>query len=65
LTPAGRAWLFLRALLQSLIAAGLALLFWPGGRHRAVYWMLKVSANLGKMSIFLGWHYREYGRKAT
>jgi succinoglycan biosynthesis protein ExoM len=65
LTSAGRVWLFLRALLQSLIAAGMALLFWPCGRHRAVYWLLKVSANLGKMSIFLGWHYREYGSKAT
>ena len=32
-------------------------------RHRAVHWLLKVSANLGKMSIFLGWHYREYGGK--
>jgi hypothetical protein len=30
-----------------------------------VYWLLKVSANLGKMSIFLGWHYREYGSKVT
>jgi len=65
LTSAGRAWLFLRALLQSLIAAGMALLFWPCGRHRAVYWLLKVSANLGKMSILLGWHYREYGSKVT
>jgi len=65
LTSAGRAWLFLRALLQSLIAAGMALLFWPCGRHRAVYWLLKVSANLGKISIFLGWQYREYGSKAT
>jgi succinoglycan biosynthesis protein ExoM len=65
LTSAGRAWLFLRALMQSLIAAGMALLFWPCGRHRAVYWLLKVSANLGKMSIFLGWHYREYGHKVT
>lgn len=65
LTSAGRARLFLRALLQSAMAAGLALLFWPRGRHRAVYWLLKVSANLGKMSIFLGWHYREYGGKVT
>ena len=65
LTSAGRAWLFLRALMQSLIAAGMALLFLPCGRHRAVYWLLKVSANLGKISIFLGWHYREYGSKAT
>lgn len=65
LTWAGRVRLFLRALLQSAMAAGLALLSWPRGRHRAVYWLLKVSANLGKMSIFLGWHYREYGGKVT
>jgi succinoglycan biosynthesis protein ExoM len=55
----------MRALLQSAIAAGLALLSWPFGRHRAVYWLLKASANLGKMSIFLGWHYREYEGKTT
>lgn len=65
LTAAGRARLFLRALLQSALAAGLALLSWPRGRHHAVYWLLKASANLGKMSIFLGWHYREYGGKVT
>jgi succinoglycan biosynthesis protein ExoM len=65
LTSAGRVRLFLRALLQSAVAAGLALLSWPRGRHRAVYWLLKASANLGKMSIFLGWHYREYGGKVT
>jgi succinoglycan biosynthesis protein ExoM len=65
LTSTGRARLFLRALLQSAMAAGLALLSWPRGRHHAVYWLLKASANLGKMSIFLGWHYREYGDKIT
>jgi succinoglycan biosynthesis protein ExoM len=65
LTAAGRVRLFLRALLQSTLAAGLALLSWPRGRHHAVYWLLKASANLGKMSIFLGWHYREYGGKLT
>jgi succinoglycan biosynthesis protein ExoM len=65
LTAAGRARLFLRALVQSAMAAGLALLACPLGRHRAVYWLLKASANLGKMSIFLGWHYREYGGKTT
>ena len=65
LTAAGRVRLFVRALLQSALAAGLALLSWPRGRHHAVYWLLKLSANLGKMSIFLGWHYREYGGKAT
>jgi succinoglycan biosynthesis protein ExoM len=65
LTTAGRARLLLRALAQSTMAAGLALLSLPFGRHRAVYWILKVSANLGKISIFLGWHYQEYGSKAT
>ena len=65
LTTAGRSRLFLRALVQSGVAAGLALLSWPLGRHRAVYWLLKASANLGKMSIFLGWHYREYAGKAA
>jgi succinoglycan biosynthesis protein ExoM len=60
-TGAGRVRLFVRALLQSALAAGLALLAWPGGRHRAAYWLLKASANLGKVSVFLGWHYREYG----
>jgi succinoglycan biosynthesis protein ExoM len=65
LTATGRIRLFLRALFQSGLAAGLALLSWPRGRHRAAYWLLKASANLGKMSIFLGWHYREYGPKGT
>lgn len=64
-TAAGRVRLFLRALLQSVLAAGLAPLAWPRGRHRAVYWLLKAAANLGKLSIFVGWHYREYGRKRT
>ena len=60
ITPSGRWRLFARALLQSLMAAGMTLLALPLGLHRAAYWLIKVSANLGKMSIFLGWHYREY-----
>jgi len=63
LNLAGRLRFFLRALLQSLLAAGLALASWPRGPHRAVYWLLKASANLGKLSILLRWHYREYGAK--
>jgi succinoglycan biosynthesis protein ExoM len=65
LTSTGRVQLFLRSLLQSLMAAALALLSLPRGVHRAAYWLLKVSANLGKMSIFLGWHYREYDGELT
>jgi succinoglycan biosynthesis protein ExoM len=61
--PLGRAgrWLFfLRALLQLVAAAGLALISWPLGRHRAAAWLIKASANLGKLSVFWGWRYSAY-----
>ena len=56
----GRATFFCRALLQLLVAAGLALLSWPGGRHRAAHWLITAYANLGKLSVFWGWRYRAY-----
>jgi succinoglycan biosynthesis protein ExoM len=56
----GRAVFFCRALLQLLVASGLALLSWPGGRHRAARWLITASANLGKLSVFWGWRYRAY-----
>ena len=56
----GRGIFFCRALLQLLLAAGLALLSWPGGRHRAARWLITASANLGKLSVFWGWRYRAY-----
>ena len=65
LSRIGRTLFFLRALGQSLAAAVMALFCWPRGHHHAVYWLLKVAANFGKMSIFLGWHYREYGVEVT
>jgi succinoglycan biosynthesis protein ExoM len=52
--------LFIRALAQLGIATLLAGISLPLGRHRAVQWLIKASANLGKLSVFLGWHYREY-----
>jgi succinoglycan biosynthesis protein ExoM len=57
---ASRGRLFIRALLQLVVAAGLALVALPLGRHHAAHWLTKASANLGKLSIFAGWHYREY-----
>ncbi len=63
--PGGRLRYFLRALAQAALAAVLALLSWPFGRHRAVHWLMKSAANLGKLSMFLGWHYREYDRPAV
>jgi succinoglycan biosynthesis protein ExoM len=53
--------LLLRAGLQSILAGGMALLCWPLGRHVGAYWLLKAAANIGKITIFVGWHYREYG----
>jgi succinoglycan biosynthesis protein ExoM len=56
----GRIGLFVRALLQLIAAATLSVLALPLGRHRAAHWLTKASANLGKLSVFVGWHYREY-----
>ena len=57
---AGRIGLLVRALLQLIAAATLSVLALPLGRHRAAHWLTKASANLGKLSVFMGWHYREY-----
>jgi succinoglycan biosynthesis protein ExoM len=57
---ANRFRLFVRALAQLVAAAGLALVMLPLGRHHAAHWLTKASANIGKLSIFVGLHYREY-----
>jgi succinoglycan biosynthesis protein ExoM len=56
----GRIRLLVRSLLQLIAAAMLSVLALPLGRHRAAHWLTKASANLGKLSVFMGWHYREY-----
>lgn len=56
----GRTRLFVRALLQLTASVGLTVLVLPLGRHHAAHWLIKASANLGKLSTFMGWHYREY-----
>lgn len=65
LTAGGRARFVLRALLQGLLATLLALLCWPAGRHHAVRWLMAAAANVGKLSLLLGWHYREYAGHAA
>jgi succinoglycan biosynthesis protein ExoM len=57
---AGRPRLFARALVQLVVAAAVAVVVLPLGRHHAAHWLTRASANVGKLSIFLGWHYREY-----
>ncbi len=64
-TRAYRAVLFWRSLLQLVIAAVLAAVVWPAGRHHAVHYLMKGAANLGKLSAFWGWHYREYAEVAA
>jgi succinoglycan biosynthesis protein ExoM len=59
-TVASRLRLVARAFVQLFAASVLAVMSWPLGRHRAAAWLIKASANLGKLSIFTGWRYREY-----
>jgi succinoglycan biosynthesis protein ExoM len=54
-----------RAVLQSIAALGLAGVSWPRGRHRTAHWLLKAAANAGKLSVFWGYHYREYAASAA
>jgi len=51
---------FVRALVQAAVAAACALMSLPIGRHHAARWLTTLWANLGKMSVFWGWRYREY-----
>lgn len=52
--------MFAQWLAQMLIALGLAAMLWPAGKHRAVAWLIKASANLGKLTGFFSWRYGEY-----
>jgi succinoglycan biosynthesis protein ExoM len=55
-----RGLLFVQWLAQLFVALGLALIVWPLGQHRSVAWLIKASANLGKLTAFLSWRYGEY-----
>lgn len=57
----GRSLVFFgRALLQMVVAGGLALVTWPVARHRGVHWLARAWANYGKLSTLWGGHYQEY-----
>ena len=60
ISASGRLSLIARALAQLAVALSLAALSWPLGRQHAAKWLVKASANLGKLSIFWGWRYSEY-----
>ena len=59
-TPARSTRFFLRALMQMLLASGLAIVTCWAGRHHGAHWLFRAAANLGKLSILAGLHYREY-----
>jgi succinoglycan biosynthesis protein ExoM len=52
--------LFGRSLAQAVAAILLAAVLLPFGLHRSAHWLMKASANLGKLSAYWGWHYHEY-----
>ncbi|MEA3162070.1 MAG: succinoglycan biosynthesis protein ExoM [Gammaproteobacteria bacterium] len=62
--PVGRVLFFLKSLVQLLAAAVFTLGSLPLGRHRAAAWLTRVCANFGKLSVFWGWRYNPYGRRA-
>jgi succinoglycan biosynthesis protein ExoM len=56
-----RASFFVGAMARFAGAIALAAVLCPRGRHRCAHWLLKAAANIGKLSVFMGLHYREYG----
>jgi succinoglycan biosynthesis protein ExoM len=54
-----------QAFAQCALALALAVVTLPFGRHASAFWLLKGMANVGKLSVFFGWHYREYAHSAT
>jgi succinoglycan biosynthesis protein ExoM len=58
----GRASFMFQALVQLLAASVIALLSLPFGRHHSAKWLVRASANFGKLSVLWGWTYRVYGR---
>jgi len=60
ITPITSTAFFLRALLQALLAGVLAFGTCFAGRHLGAHWLLRVAANLGKLSILVGLHHQEY-----
>ena len=52
----------LRLTSARIIAAVLAVVTLPLGSHRAASWLIKLSSNIGKLTVFCGWRYEEYSR---
>lgn len=55
-----RVWFAIKALLVLMLAAPLAAISWPLGRHRTAHWLKTAYAQLGKLLAFSRWRYQEY-----
>jgi succinoglycan biosynthesis protein ExoM len=60
MTFAKRVNFFLVALAKAVVAAAMALLTWPLGRHHAARWLAALWANFGKLSAYWGSRFRQY-----
>jgi succinoglycan biosynthesis protein ExoM len=58
----GRSIFFVRALVQMALAGLIAGVAWLFGRHHGAAWLIKATANFGKLTTLWGWRYREYAR---
>lgn len=56
----GRVRLLGQSVAQLLAATALVVVTLPVGRHHAARWLVTAAANLGKISAFAGFAYREY-----
>jgi succinoglycan biosynthesis protein ExoM len=61
----GRGRFICRALLQMLAAAAIAIVSIPFGLHHAAAWLVRASANFGKLSALWGWAYPLYARSSS
>lgn len=62
LGPLGRAGLYGGALTKMLVSAAVAILVLPFGRHHCALWLIKATANAGKLSVLWGGRHEIYGR---
>jgi succinoglycan biosynthesis protein ExoM len=61
---AGHAFFFVQAGVKLLIASAMSVLSLPLGRHHAAGWLIRASANFGKLTVLWGGSYHAYGRSA-
>jgi succinoglycan biosynthesis protein ExoM len=60
----GRTLFLVQAGVQLLISSTLSLLTLPFGRHHAAGWLIRASANFGKLSVLWGGSHHGYSRNA-